>query len=629
MEITMGRLKWKTAFFAALTYGASFQAKAQQGIVLLESSPAGAEVRIETGSLTGKTPWQQLLEPGTYRFELHAPRHRVHAGHFRVEPGQTTRLRVELIPAFGTLHLQSNPPGALISIDGRATGKRTPASIAELPSGSHTVLLQLEMHEPRLAYAEIHDGKTTELVLDLLGEFGTIGIVARPEAEIWLDGKKIGTAHYSGRMAPGRYEAEARKAGFYGKKEIIYIEKGRESSLVMDLEPITGSLAIITDVADQPVWLDGTLAGRTPVMLGELQIGWYHVGIGREDKVIAVEIRERELSKLELEMAEVPELRIWQSGPGLAASTSGRAPSMTIVDNTGAAAQQWSASPTVRIAGELERGFAWSHAGSEKAGDIRIFEPLSTGDFSNNPVARGYERPWYVRAFIKTNAGIWLSPPVLYVYHLADVEGNLYKTIWIGEQLWMAENLKATRYKTGEYIPKIGKNGSWIETNAGAWCWYDNEQANLDSHGALYNWHVVNKRLVCPTGWHVPTSEEWKDMLGQLGGPGTAGIAMMDIKGGYWREVKGDYSNRSGFSALPGGYRSGNVKYPGHRGKFWDKGYKGYWWSSGTALEPSTNQILPLYAIIDNSAKWTLGQMIPTTGMSIRCMSDQRMLMED
>ncbi|MBE0655054.1 MAG: fibrobacter succinogenes major paralogous domain-containing protein, partial [Bacteroidales bacterium] len=93
---------------------------------------------------------------------------------------------------------------------------------------------------------------------------------------------------------------------------------------------------------------------------------------------------------------------------------------------------------------------------------------------------------------------------------IADIQGNKYKIIKIGDQWWMAENLRVNQYANGEAIPHLKDNTDWTNTSGGAFCYYNDNQENLKKYGNLYNWHAVNdEKGICPEGWHVATDREW------------------------------------------------------------------------------------------------------------------------
>lgn len=161
-----------------------------------------------------------------------------------------------------------------------------------------------------------------------------------------------------------------------------------------------------------------------------------------------------------------------------------------------------------------------------------------------------------------------------------DIEGNVYQIIRIGNQWWMAENLKVTKYRNGEWIINVTGSKSWSENlSTGAFCYYDNDYNNAKIYGNLYNWYAVHdSRNIAPAGWHVPTDDEWQTLVDYLGGDTIAGGKMKSAgtiqdSDSLWHEPNEGATNESGFSALPGGGRVNN-------GAFDYKGYNGFWWSS-------------------------------------------------
>jgi uncharacterized protein (TIGR02145 family) len=138
---------------------------------------------------------------------------------------------------------------------------------------------------------------------------------------------------------------------------------------------------------------------------------------------------------------------------------------------------------------------------------------------------------------------------------MTDQQGNVYRTILIGTQEWMAENLKTSVYRNGQPIANVTNNDQWVGLTTGAWCYYNNDIQYECPYGKLYNWYAVSDpRNVCPIGWHVPTDAEWTLLVNQLGGQLVAGGKMKSITG--WAPPNTAATNKSGFSGLPGGYRN-------------------------------------------------------------------------
>ncbi len=185
--------------------------------------------------------------------------------------------------------------------------------------------------------------------------------------------------------------------------------------------------------------------------------------------------------------------------------------------------------------------------------------------------------------------------PDLVYGSITDREGNVYKTIVIGSQEWMAENLNVSTYQNGDEIATNLTSEEWsnaINTQLGTWTYYYDDDSYACPYGKLYNWFAcVDSRELCPIGWHVPTDQEWSTLINFLdsdsdGGNffNTAGIQMkssgtIEEGTGYWYSSDISSSNSCGFSGLPGSFRSNNGFLPAS-GCCIDIGYLGQWWSS-------------------------------------------------
>jgi len=233
--------------------------------------------------------------------------------------------------------------------------------------------------------------------------------------------------------------------------------------------------------------------------------------------------------------------------------------------------------------------------------------------------------PYVISASVSTNGGYTGAPIFTVGNGVTDIDGNTYKTVKIGTQEWMAENLKVTRYRNGNPVPNVTNNTEWSGLTTGAWCYYNNDTTNNAIYGKLYNWHaVVDNQRICPTGWHVPTDVEWTSLMNFIDpiGPGGDGSAFaggmmkstgtLQTRDGLWQHPNPEASNGSGFSGIPGGRRMQN-------GTFELFGYYGYWWSSsqhsitggGWARNLSNGNT----SLFRN--RWNKG-----IGFSVRCIKD-------
>jgi uncharacterized protein (TIGR02145 family) len=159
---------------------------------------------------------------------------------------------------------------------------------------------------------------------------------------------------------------------------------------------------------------------------------------------------------------------------------------------------------------------------------------------------------------------------------MTDQSGNTYKTIKIGNQTWMAENLRVTKYRNGESINIVNLDKEWSEKlTSGACCSYNNtmNKNDLAAYGLLYNGAAVtDPRNIAPAGWHVPTDAEWKTLITFLGGEGSAGAKMKEAGTSHWLSPNTGATNESGFTAIPGGergYEEGDFKAQGAVVGYW------------------------------------------------------------
>lgn len=177
-------------------------------------------------------------------------------------------------------------------------------------------------------------------------------------------------------------------------------------------------------------------------------------------------------------------------------------------------------------------------------------------------------------------------------------------TIKIGSQEWASEDLKVTKFRNGEDIPLVTDDEKWIKLKTAGYC--------ITPKGSyLYNWHAVNDpRGLAPEGFHVPSDEEWTELVNYLGGEQVAGTKMKSSPSDIpaW-----DGTNSSGFSPLPGGYRN----Y--FNGSFFNEGYLGYWWSSS-----ANGADYAWYRNLDSDYDIVYRyDFYPRYGFSVRCVRDE------
>jgi len=216
------------------------------------------------------------------------------------------------------------------------------------------------------------------------------------------------------------------------------------------------------------------------------------------------------------------------------------------------------------------------------------------------------------------------KPTSGYGQNITDVDGSSYKTIYIGKQQWMAENLKTSKYSDGTLIPNITDNVLWFYDTIGAWANYNNDVSNNAKYGKLYNWYAVNRgangnKNICPTGWHVPSYAEWIVLRDYLGGGSTiAGGKMKEVGTTNWNSPNTNASNTSLFTALPGGLRIGS-HYNESYG-FENMGKEGFWWSSNSS--DSSTYSAWSFTLSSTSQDLHISEISSDIGLSVRCIKD-------
>lgn len=196
---------------------------------------------------------------------------------------------------------------------------------------------------------------------------------------------------------------------------------------------------------------------------------------------------------------------------------------------------------------------------------------------------------------------------------VTDINGNIYNTVTIGTQVWMAENLKTTSYSNGDPIPNVTGNIQWGNLNSAAWSHYNSSSQYENPYGKLYNWFAVNdNRNICPIGWHVPSDAEWTKLTDYLGGVSVAVSKMKSTGTQFWQSPNQDATNESGFSGLPGGFRAYNGAFGWIR-------ENGSWWSS---TEKSENANVAWHRSLTSNNSVGRGGNDKKTGFSVRCLKD-------
>jgi len=270
------------------------------------------------------------------------------------------------------------------------------------------------------------------------------------------------------------------------------------------------------------------------------------------------------------------------------------------------------------------RGVCWDTVSNPTISDSHTIDGTGTGSFESCITGLLPDTRYYVRAYAANSEGTAYGyqvtfmtfqefTPIIFNQDLAydtvsDIESNIYKTIQIGTQTWMAENLKTTKFNDGTPIQNVTADTIWAHLSTAAYCWsYNNESSFRDMYGAIYNYYAVETGKLCPAGWHVSSAAEWDTLSDYLGGREISGGKLKESGTAHWRSPNAGADNLSGFTAIPGGERDAN-------GYFWGQAYHGRWWCSA---DWSMNWLQYSTGTLDGMS------CMSVCGFSVRCVKDK------
>ena len=277
-----------------------------------------------------------------------------------------------------------------------------------------------------------------------------------------------------------------------------------------------------------------------------------------------------------------------------------------------------------------ERGVCWSTSQNPTTADSKTIDEIHSMTFICNLRSLIPGTTYFVRAYAINLAGTAYGnqlsfttdaevDPIIFGGDLtygsvSDIEGNIYKTIQIGSRNWMAENLRTTKFNDGNAIPLVTSNTDWSTLTSPGYCWYNNDPAvNKEIYGALYNWSAVTSGKLCPAGWHLPDRSDF-DNLNETAGPAEdAGSNLKESGTSHW-SYPNDATNSTGWTALPGGFRSVDGSFEESLGLY------GFWWLTDELLSPNAIYAVLSYdnsilSFLDTYENWT-------NGVSVRCVKN-------
>lgn len=263
------------------------------------------------------------------------------------------------------------------------------------------------------------------------------------------------------------------------------------------------------------------------------------------------------------------------------------------------------------------KGVCWSTDINPTIANDKTIDGSGNGSHQSILTGLSVNTTYYVRAYATNSIGtsygnqltlvLWMNQPGP---QLIDANGNSYNSVKLGAQIWMAENLKTTKFKDGSTIPLATSITIWDALSTPAYCWFNNNEATFKNmYGALYNWYTVDTGNLCPAGWHVPNDTEWSTLVTFLGGDGIAGGKLKEVGTTHWFSPNTGATNESGFNALPAGSC--------FDGKFAGIGDYGFWWNSTTIPGNNTARSIYYSAELVHKAAYSKNY-----GFSVRCLKD-------
>lgn len=263
------------------------------------------------------------------------------------------------------------------------------------------------------------------------------------------------------------------------------------------------------------------------------------------------------------------------------------------------------------------RGVCWSYGQMPTVDDDKTTDGSGTGSFVSTITGLVGRSLYYVRAYATNSEGTGYGSVLSFrttdsTSSVTDIDGNTYKTVKIGSQWWMAENLKVTHYRNGDAITNVTDSATWGALTTEAYCDYNNNVSNVATYGRLYNGYAVSdSRIIAPTGWHVATDAEWQALVDFMGGDAIAGGKLKEAWTTHWTSPNVGATNECGFNALPGGFRFNS-------GQFYGIQAHGNFWTS-TLASSVTAWYRFVHCTNSEVAHFTSGL---TAGFSVRCVKD-------
>ncbi len=570
----------------------------KENYFVMTVEPKNASVKIDGKLEVNKNGVvSKMLSVGKHSYLVDCKLYHSQTGEFEILPTQKTELNLSLQPNYGYFKITSKPEsGAVVVIDGEQQGE-TPFTTDKLVPKEYEIQLVKDMYLPATKKIVLQgNGETMNVELVMEANFAEPKVsCADNTAEIWINDEKKAVGSWTGRLSAGVYKMEARKNAHRTASQSVTLQRGNSQAIVLNAPmPICGKLNVNSDPVGADILLDGKKVGTTPEIIDKVLIGKHELKLrkaGCADVVQTVTVEEGKTVDVMPTLATGKTVTI-KSTP---------ADGTLYVDGT----LLGSAPQTSTLT------FGKHKLKVEKNGETKEMEIDVTENGPSN---------WTVE--LKRDC----SP-------VTDIDGNTYKTVLIGSQCWMAENLRTTKYADGTSI-SLGSSTSTTK----AYRYYpNNNSSNVGTYGYLYNWKAVMRNSssssanpsgvqgICPNGWHVPSDAEWTQLTGYVGsqsqyvcGSNNTYIAKALVSTMGWNSSSNNCAvgnnpssnNATGFYAVPAGY---------YCGYYYDFGYSAYFWS---ATQYGSYYAYGRYLYFDYAYVRRYCDYRKVVGFSVRCLRD-------
>ena len=299
-------LKGKTVYVLTLSGVTGTQQleapKTNTGWIILESEPSGASVYIND-EFVGNTPLSNYKQAyGTYQYRLESPNYHPIIGTIELNAGRFEQ-KVVLKPACGSVAIVTNVQGAKVLLDGRPIGMLTPCTIDKVPSGKHTLSIQLDKYAPEQQEVIVEDGQTTNVSISLIARFAKVSFKSLDGAEIYCNGRLIGKGSFSENIMEGFCDFEARLAHHYPATKQVQVIAGKSQEVSLNPFPKYGAMDILSTPHNATITIDNKVVGKTPFTIDRILEGEHVVKLtldNYEPEKRTVVIRENQTSTLQL-----------------------------------------------------------------------------------------------------------------------------------------------------------------------------------------------------------------------------------------------------------------------------------------------------------------------------------------